>query len=173
MIWAPPVKRTQIWFASFFPANNIPCYLWSRPVLQFTWLKLTRVLFGAQIEESLKAAGKSHLLTRLSYPGTGHLIEPPYMPNSRASLWSAKPKKREHPARTGRCSWHSISPRCPVRLSFTVITLWGGHPAPHAAAQEDSWGKILDFMRSTLRRWFLLHHNVSQSMQPTPMNYRD
>ncbi|KAG7238288.1 hypothetical protein INR49_030999 [Caranx melampygus] len=44
------------------------------------------------IEESLRAAGKSHLFTRLSYPGAGHLIEPPFTPNSRVSLWSVKPK---------------------------------------------------------------------------------
>ncbi|KAM6948070.1 bile acid-CoA:amino acid N-acyltransferase-like isoform 1-T1 [Lycodopsis pacificus] len=78
------------------------------------------------IEETLRDAGKSQLFTLLSYPGAGHLIEPPYTPNSRLSLWSFKPKK--------------------------LFTLWGGHPAPHAAAQEDSWKKILDFMGSHLRR---------------------
>ncbi|XP_041813252.1 bile acid-CoA:amino acid N-acyltransferase-like isoform X2 [Chelmon rostratus] len=78
------------------------------------------------IEETLRAAGKSQLLTRLSYPGAGHLIEPPYTPNARASLWTVKPKKQ--------------------------ITLWGGHLAPHAAAQEHAWKKILDFMESNLRR---------------------
>ncbi|XP_042262565.1 bile acid-CoA:amino acid N-acyltransferase-like isoform X1 [Thunnus maccoyii] len=77
------------------------------------------------IEETLRAAGKSHLFTRLSYPGAGHLIEPPYSPNSRSSLWSVKPKK--------------------------LITLWGGHLAPHAAAQEDAWKKILDCMETNLR----------------------
>lgn len=77
------------------------------------------------IEETLRASGKSHLFTRLSYPGAGHLIEPPYTPNSRASLWSVKPQK--------------------------LITLWGGHLASHAAAQEDSWNKILEFMESHLR----------------------
>ncbi|KAM9758966.1 acyl-coenzyme A amino acid N-acyltransferase 1-like isoform 2-T2 [Menidia menidia] len=77
------------------------------------------------IEETLRAAGKSQLFTRLSYPGAGHLIEPPYSPNSRSSMWSIKPKK--------------------------LVTLWGGYPAPHAAAQEDSWKKILDFMESNLR----------------------
>ncbi|KAM7422315.1 hypothetical protein PAMA_010402 [Pampus argenteus] len=78
------------------------------------------------IEETLKAAGKSQLFTHLSYPGAGHLIEPPYSPNARTSLWSVKPKK--------------------------LITLWGGHLAPHAAAQEDAWKKILDFMETNLRR---------------------
>ncbi|XP_073324726.1 peroxisomal succinyl-coenzyme A thioesterase-like [Pagrus major] len=78
------------------------------------------------IEETMSAAGKSQLFTRLSYPGAGHLIEPPYTPNARISLWSVKPKK--------------------------VMTLWGGHTAPHAAAQEDSWKKILDFMECNLRR---------------------
>ncbi|XP_031178736.1 bile acid-CoA:amino acid N-acyltransferase-like [Sander lucioperca] len=78
------------------------------------------------IEETLTAAGKSQLFTCLSYPGAGHLIEPPYTPNSRASLWSVKPQK--------------------------LFTLWGGHPAPHAAAQEDAWKKILDFMERNLRQ---------------------
>ncbi|KAM8917006.1 bile acid-CoA:amino acid N-acyltransferase-like isoform 2-T2 [Spinachia spinachia] len=78
------------------------------------------------IEQTLRAAGKSQLFTRLSYPGAGHLIEPPYTPNSRVSLWSFKPRK--------------------------LYTLWGGHPAPHAAAQQDAWKKILDFMDSHLRR---------------------
>ncbi|XP_054472586.1 bile acid-CoA:amino acid N-acyltransferase-like [Anoplopoma fimbria] len=78
------------------------------------------------IEETLRSASKSHLFTRLSYPGAGHLIEPPYTPNSRVSLWSFKPKR--------------------------LFTLWGGHPAPHAAAQEDAWKKILDFLESHLRR---------------------
>ncbi|XP_058487796.1 bile acid-CoA:amino acid N-acyltransferase-like isoform X1 [Solea solea] len=78
------------------------------------------------IEEGLRAAGKSHLFTQLSYHGAGHLIEPPYTPNSRVSLWSVKPKK--------------------------LITLWGGHLAPHAVAQEDAWKKILDFVENNLRR---------------------
>ncbi|KAM6927560.1 acyl-coenzyme A thioesterase 1-like [Xenentodon cancila] len=77
------------------------------------------------IEETLRTAGKSELFTRLSYPGAGHLIEPPYSPNSRSSMWSIKPEK--------------------------LITVWGGHPAPHAFAQEDAWKKILKFMESHLR----------------------
>ncbi|XP_076740058.1 peroxisomal succinyl-coenzyme A thioesterase isoform X2 [Maylandia zebra] len=78
------------------------------------------------IEEALRSAGKSQLFTRLSYPGAGHLIEPPYAPCARVSLWRAKPEK--------------------------LFTLWGGHPAPHAAAQEDSWKRILEFMETHLRR---------------------
>ncbi|XP_043979387.1 bile acid-CoA:amino acid N-acyltransferase-like [Gambusia affinis] len=77
------------------------------------------------IEERLRLAGKSHLFTRLSYPGAGHLIEPPYSPSARASMWSVKPKK--------------------------LITMWGGHPAPHAAAQEDAWKKMLDYLEKNLR----------------------
>ncbi|KAM4613085.1 bile acid-CoA:amino acid N-acyltransferase-like [Polymixia lowei] len=79
-----------------------------------------------QIEETLGALGRAELFTRLSYPGAGHLIEPPYTPNARASLWAVKPKK--------------------------LVTLWGGHLAPHAAAQEDAWQKMLDFMECNLRR---------------------
>lgn len=51
-------------------------------------------LFCFQIEKRLHAAGKSHLFTRLSYPGAGHLIEPPYAPNARVSLWTTRPAKR-------------------------------------------------------------------------------
>ncbi|XP_036387775.1 bile acid-CoA:amino acid N-acyltransferase-like isoform X2 [Megalops cyprinoides] len=78
-----------------------------------------------KIEEGLQAAGKSHLITRLSYPGAGHLIEPPYSPNARSSLWSTRPTK--------------------------LITLWGGHLGPHAYAQEHSWKKILEFLDRHLR----------------------
>uniref|UniRef100_A0A3Q3AWH5 Uncharacterized protein n=1 Tax=Kryptolebias marmoratus TaxID=37003 RepID=A0A3Q3AWH5_KRYMA len=84
-----------------------------------------RIAVQTGIEETLRAAGKSHLFTRLSYPGAGHLIEPPYAPNVRESMWTYKPKK--------------------------LFTMWGGHPAPHAAAQEDVWKKILDFMETNLR----------------------
>lgn len=33
----------------------------------------------------MQAAGKEHLLRRLEYPETGHLIEPPYSPHFRAT----------------------------------------------------------------------------------------
>lgn len=36
-------------------------------------------------------------------------------------------------------------------FSPAVITLWGGHPAAHAAAQENAWKKTLDFMETNLR----------------------
>ncbi|XP_077429723.1 bile acid-CoA:amino acid N-acyltransferase-like [Vanacampus margaritifer] len=77
------------------------------------------------IENVLKTVGKSHLYTCLSYPGAGHLIEPPYTPHSRMSLWESKPEK--------------------------MLALWGGYTAPHAAAQEDSWRKTLTFLDQNLR----------------------
>ncbi|KAJ8260176.1 hypothetical protein GJAV_G00177960 [Gymnothorax javanicus] len=80
---------------------------------------------ATEIKKSLEAANKSHLLTWMLYPGTGHLLEPPYMPNARTALFATKPTK--------------------------LMVLWGGHPAPHAAAQEDSWKKILEFLECHLR----------------------
>ncbi|NXX73676.1 BAAT acyltransferase, partial [Urocolius indicus] len=55
----------------------------------------------------------------LSYPGAGHLIEPPGSP---------------------LCSISSIrgSPR-PL--------LWGGEAKPHAEAQEHSWKEMIDFLK--------------------------
>lgn len=38
-----------------------------------------------QMKEMMEKAGNSHLLTFLSYPNAGHLIEPPYTPHTRAS----------------------------------------------------------------------------------------
>lgn len=37
------------------------------------------------MKQMMERAGNSHLLTVLSYPGAGHLIEPPYSPHCRAS----------------------------------------------------------------------------------------
>lgn len=124
-------------------------------LLLFKWCCI-----GHQLDETLRTAGKSHLFTRLSYPGAGHLIEPPYAPNARASLWRTKPKKREPQT----CSAESyailvVIPRNVMFIPLTcvisraVITMWGGHPAAHAAAQEDSWKKILEFMEFNLRQW--------------------
>lgn len=78
-----------------------------------------------EIEKRLHAAGKSHLLTHVSYPGAGHLIEPPYTPTSRISIWSKRPVEK--------------------------MILWGGNLAQHAIAQEDSWGLSLAFLERHLR----------------------
>uniref|UniRef100_A0A672FTZ0 Acyl-CoA thioesterase 19 n=1 Tax=Salarias fasciatus TaxID=181472 RepID=A0A672FTZ0_SALFA len=67
------------------------------------------------MKEMMERAGNSHLLTVLSYPDTGHLIEPPYTPHVRA-----------------------------------MMILWGGQTAAHSRAQEDSWKKILLFLRVNL-----------------------
>ncbi|KAK3512637.1 hypothetical protein QTP70_018771 [Hemibagrus guttatus] len=79
-----------------------------------------------EIERRLHAAGKSHLFTRVSYPGAGHLIEPPYTPTCHTSTWASQP-------------------------THTIIQ-WGGNLQQHAAAQKDSWPRILTFLESNLRR---------------------
>lgn len=71
-------------------------------------------------------AGNEHLLTLLSYPDAGHLIEPPYTPHFRSSNFIVQHVREK------------------------VIMLWGGHPKPHADAQEDSWEKILAFLQQHL-----------------------
>ncbi|XP_036433189.1 peroxisomal succinyl-coenzyme A thioesterase-like isoform X2 [Colossoma macropomum] len=72
----------------------------------------------------MEKAGNLHLLQVLTYPGAGHLIEPPYTPHHRASNFVLGKDK--------------------------VVMLWGGQPKPHADAQEDSWEKILAFLRQHL-----------------------
>uniref|UniRef100_A0A4W6DBF7 Acyl-CoA thioesterase 19 n=1 Tax=Lates calcarifer TaxID=8187 RepID=A0A4W6DBF7_LATCA len=44
------------------------------------------------MKEMMERAGNSHLLTILSYPNAGHLIEPPYTPHARSmmALWGGE-----------------------------------------------------------------------------------
>ncbi|XP_048251941.1 acyl-coenzyme A amino acid N-acyltransferase 1-like [Haliotis rufescens] len=58
----------------------------------------------------------------VSYPGTGHRIEPPYMPMYRTLY---------HPV-----------------LGMTLVV--GGHPEAHAAAEEDAWRRLLNFLHKHL-----------------------
>uniref|UniRef100_A0A3B4B7J4 Acyl-CoA thioesterase 19 n=1 Tax=Periophthalmus magnuspinnatus TaxID=409849 RepID=A0A3B4B7J4_9GOBI len=78
------------------------------------------------IKKMMEKAGNIHLLTLLVYPDTGHLIEPPYSPHTRASTFR---------------SFES-------RELYT--SLWGGQTVGHARAQEDSWRKSLMFLREHL-----------------------
>ncbi|XP_058379647.1 bile acid-CoA:amino acid N-acyltransferase-like [Diceros bicornis minor] len=74
-----------------------------------------------QATEQLRRNGKKNW-TLLSYPGAGHLIEPPYSP---------------------LCCASQIS-------SLHLLVLWGGEVIPHAAAQEHSWKEIQKFLRKHL-----------------------
>uniref|UniRef100_UPI003F66FF11 acyl-CoA thioesterase 14 isoform 2 n=1 Tax=Danio rerio TaxID=7955 RepID=UPI003F66FF11 len=78
------------------------------------------------IEMIMEKAGNRHLLTVLTYPDAGHLIEPPYTPHFRASNFILYDTKKK------------------------VVMLWGGQTKPHAYAQEDSWKKILAFLQEHL-----------------------
>ncbi|XP_037350307.1 bile acid-CoA:amino acid N-acyltransferase isoform X2 [Talpa occidentalis] len=82
---------------------------------------LDSIKCAEQAIERLHSHGKSNG-RMLSYPGAGHLLEPPYGPLCYAS-------------------WN---PNLPLPL------LWGGDTARHAAAQEHSWGEILKFFRQHL-----------------------
>ncbi|XP_045892687.1 peroxisomal succinyl-coenzyme A thioesterase-like [Micropterus dolomieu] len=78
------------------------------------------------IRKMMESAGNSHLLTLLSYPNTGHLIEPPYTPHFRASAFRS------------------------VDIREKVMALWGGETVAHSRAQEDAWRKTLVFLRENL-----------------------
>ncbi|XP_062373498.1 acyl-coenzyme A thioesterase 5-like isoform X2 [Sardina pilchardus] len=78
------------------------------------------------IEQMMERAGNRHLLTVLSYPEAGHLIEPPYTPHVRFSNFVTQHTREK------------------------VLMLWGGQKVPHAHAQEDSWEKILLFLQKHL-----------------------
>ncbi|KAL2102599.1 hypothetical protein ACEWY4_001767 [Coilia grayii] len=80
------------------------------------------------IQQMMERSGNGHLLTVLSYPGAGHLIEPPYTPHVRFSNFITQHNKQK------------------------VLMLWGGQTKPHADAQEDSWNKILLFLHTHLHQ---------------------
>ncbi|KAL1776794.1 bile acid-CoA:amino :amino acid N-acyltransferase [Sigmodon hispidus] len=74
-----------------------------------------------QATAQLVKSGKKNW-TLLSYPGAGHLIEPPYSPLCSSS-----------------------------RIPFVIPNLsWGGQVIPHAAAQEHSWKEIQNFLKKHL-----------------------
>ncbi|KAM6896133.1 peroxisomal succinyl-coenzyme A thioesterase-like [Lycodopsis pacificus] len=87
---------------------------------------LPTVEYAEDMAKMMRAAGKEHLLTRIEYLGTGHLIEPPYSPHFRATKFIKDGTKEK------------------------VILLWGGQTKPHSDAQEDSWKKILAFLQQHL-----------------------
>uniref|UniRef100_A0A3B4Y3S2 Acyl-coenzyme A thioesterase 4-like n=1 Tax=Seriola lalandi dorsalis TaxID=1841481 RepID=A0A3B4Y3S2_SERLL len=78
------------------------------------------------MKEMMERAGNSHLLTVLSYPNAGHLIEPPYTPHARASTFKS------------------------VQTPQKFMALWGGETVAHSRAQEDAWRKTLVFLRENL-----------------------
>lgn len=75
-----------------------------------------------KIRSRLHKYGKGSRCTIHTYPGTGHLIEPPYIP-------------------TCHLSYHK---------SFGMCVEWGGEPRQQAFAQEDSWKHILNFFANNL-----------------------
>ncbi|XP_059745312.1 acyl-coenzyme A amino acid N-acyltransferase 2 [Bos taurus] len=77
--------------------------------------------YAEQALDQLRRHGKSSG-RMLSYPGAGHLIEPPYAPLCCVS-WSR---------------------------GLFLPMLWGGEPEGQAAAQEHSWQEILKFFRQHL-----------------------
>ncbi|XP_029951682.1 peroxisomal succinyl-coenzyme A thioesterase-like [Salarias fasciatus] len=81
---------------------------------------------AVDMKEMMERAGNSHLLIILSYPDAGHLIEPPYTPLTRASNF------------------------IPYNSRTSIMVLWGGQPVAHSRAQEDSWKKMLLFLRVNL-----------------------
>ncbi|XP_060031476.1 peroxisomal succinyl-coenzyme A thioesterase-like [Erinaceus europaeus] len=78
-------------------------------------------LYAQMISDRLQFHGKEKPQV-ISYPGTGHYIEPPYFPMCPASL-------------------HKL-------LNKPVI--WGGEPRAHSKAQIDAWGHILTFFHKHL-----------------------
>lgn len=54
------------------------------------------------MKEMMERAGNSHLLSILSYPNTGHLIEPPYTPHFRFTAFKTVMSQQKSKLRSVR-----------------------------------------------------------------------
>ena len=112
-------------FSAITPSEQINC-----PVLLICGIddQYLNVEFNArQIYDRMKKVGKGHLCNILSYPGAGHVIEPPYTPLCYSQF--------EPVVRDSHGNRHVV---------------WGGESKAHAQAQEDSWSNILAFLRKNI-----------------------
>lgn len=82
-----------------------------------------------EILKRMTLNGKGASCSVLSYPGTGHLIEPPFAPHCYAS-------------------YHKL-----LKTTFA----WGGNAKDHSLAQDHSWQKILEFFRKNLGQSLISH----------------
>lgn len=101
------------------------------------------------MKEMMERAGNSHLLTILSYPNAGHLIEPPYTPHFRFTIFKTVMAQQKSELR----GWLVVGfLRRVLAVLFlpAALALWGGTMPAHAQAQEDSWRKTLCFLRHNL-----------------------
>jgi len=77
---------------------------------------------AARMQKRL-ALHKRPSLKTLNYPGTGHLIEVPFMPMCKISFYKY----------------------------YDVYILWGGNVEAHSAAQEHAWQAIRDFLNEHIQ----------------------
>ena len=75
------------------------------------------------IKNRLREFGKEKQCAVLSFPGAGHLIEPPHAPLCRSVYFSL----------------------------LDMCLGWGGRPREHARAQEKSWEHIKEFLNKNVR----------------------
>ena len=124
----PPVQGLdKLDSSAIIPVEKIDC-----PIMVLCGKDDESVLASEMAHEIFKRMtlnGKSALCSVVSYPGTGHLIEPPFAP-----LCSA--------------SYHK---------TFKTTFAWGGNPKDHSLAQEDSWQKILEFFKKNLGQSLISH----------------
>nr|XP_017830558.1 bile acid-CoA:amino acid N-acyltransferase isoform X3 [Callithrix jacchus] len=111
-------KETQVEASQyFFPIEEVQGHLLF--IVGEDDKNLNSKAHAEQAIGQLRRHGKNNW-TLLSYPGAGHLLEPPY------------------------------SPLCCASIMHDMKMYWGGEVIPHAAAQEHSWKEIQKFLRKHL-----------------------
>lgn len=77
------------------------------------WIGSLICMFYTQMEMMMEKAGNRHLLTVLTYPDAGHLIEPPYSPHFRATNFMLQEMKEK-----------SMLPLCIFHINITYLELF-------------------------------------------------
>ena len=93
-------------------------------MLLFAEMTIPANEIAQEILMRMNSHSKGSLCTILGYPGAGHLIKPPFAAHCYATYHKA----------------------------YKQIFVWGGNAKDHSQAQEDSWPKILEFLRKNLGR---------------------
>ena len=133
-------RRNLVWLqrTEIFPTGNLSSIAWwttkmmlpfqSRGPKQPSICSLSvRMIMNTDpmntgfIARRMERFGKTNYQV-LSYPGAGHLIEPPYTPLCSESYFK----------------------------HFNLMFRFGGQPKPHSFAQENSWQNILSFLHRNI-----------------------
>jgi BAAT / Acyl-CoA thioester hydrolase C terminal len=87
----------------------------------------------------------------VSYPATGHLLEPPHMPHCGESYHKVFRKSPSASYRVHSFLFRLIGRQRALCSAFAGgLMAWGGNAVPHCRSQVDMWSRLIGFFHETL-----------------------